>query len=169
MLRIFCVLCVLATVPAWAQPPTTARPTTLTQPAERPPDARRPRGRDVNLQIELTITDQLGSATPDKKVVSMLAADGTFGRIRSMAGVVNAIINVDARPQILANDQILLELTIEYGPPNREGAPARERPATLNESLTVILQNGKSQLISQASDPAADRKMSVEVRANVLK
>ena len=44
------------------------------------------RGRDLNLQVEITISDQLGTQTPDKKVVSMLVADATFGRIRASAG-----------------------------------------------------------------------------------
>jgi hypothetical protein len=35
--------------------------------------------------------------------------------------------------------------------------------------LTVIVQNGKPLLVSQAADPSADRKMTVEVKATVLK
>jgi hypothetical protein len=172
-------------VPVAAQTPTAApqgqRPTIVKPATPAPTPApgqpataivevpRARRGRDVNLQIELTITDQAGSAAPDKKTISMMMADGTSGRIRSAATNVLALINVDARPQILASDGILLELTIEYGPPTREGASQRERPSVLNQSLSVILQNGKPQTISQASDPAIDRKMSVEVRAAILK
>src|SRR5262245_5163137 len=68
-------------------------------------------GRDVNLQIELTISDQVGNAAPDKRVVSMLIADGAFGRIRSIADASIAVLNVDARPEILENDRIVVELT----------------------------------------------------------
>jgi hypothetical protein len=39
----------------------------------------------INVQIEITLTDQLGTATPTKKIVSMITTDGTPGRIRSGA------------------------------------------------------------------------------------
>ena len=42
-------------------------------------------------------------------------------------------------------------------------------PTELNQSLTVVLQSGKPMLISQAADPTSDRKVTVEVKATVLK
>lgn len=158
-----------------AKPPTTPPPDQA-PPPPAPPTPRKPRGRDLNLQVELTISDQMGTQAPEKKVVSMLIADGTFGRIRATAdavrtgvpGMVGTGLNVDARPTLLEGDRVLLELTIEYSP-LREGSQVTQRPTVLNESLTVILQNGKPQLVSQAADPVADRKMSVEVRASILK
>ncbi len=60
-----------------------------------------------------------------------------------------------------------LELTIEYIPITPEGAS--RRPAGLLEMLTVILQNGKPMLISQAADPTIDRRITAEVRATVMK
>jgi len=149
----------------------------LPEPAPPPPGpVRKLRGRDLNLQIELTISDQLGTQAPEKKVVSMLIADGTFGRIRASAdavrtgitGMVGTGLNVDARPTVLEGDRVLLELTIEYSP-LREGSQVTQRPTVLNESLTVILQHGKPMLVSQAADPVTDRKISVEVRASVQK
>ena len=79
-----------------------------------PAPPRKVRGRDVNVQIEITISDQLGNAAPDKRVVSMLMADASFGRIRSMADSGIATLNIDARPEILENDRLVVELTIEY-------------------------------------------------------
>ena len=135
------------------------------QPGPPPPPRRR--GKDVNIQIELTISDQSGSAAPEKRVVSMIVADGASGRIRSNAFV--AGLNVDARPEVLENDRVLVELGIEYKAQPAEGVPPPKVPAIMNESLTVILQNGKPQLVSQASDPASDRKLTIEVRASVMK
>jgi hypothetical protein len=159
-----------------ARPSQPARVTPTAKPAQEParptPAPARRRGSDVNLQIELTINDQGGAgASPgEKKVVSMLVADGTFGRVRSQASNVGSRINFDARPQILDSGGILIELTIEYLPANKEGvATGNERLAVLNESLSVILQNGKPQVISQASDPAYDRRMTAEVRATIVK
>ena len=132
---------------------------------------RKMRGRDLNVQIELTISDQLANAAPDKRVVSMLIADGAFGRIRSVSSPDPslAMLNIDARPEILENDRVLVEMTIEYRPLAPDGAGATKRPAALNEQLTVILQNGRTLLVSQAADPLNDRKMTVEVRASILK
>jgi len=157
-----------------SKPPATIAPPDQVPPPPGPP--RKLRGRDLNLQIELTISDQLGTQAPEKKVVSMLIADGTFGRIRASAdavrtgitGMVGTGLNVDARPTVLEGDRVLVELTIEYSP-LREGSQVTQRPTVLNESLTVILQNGKPMLVSQAADPVTDRKISVEVRASVQK
>jgi hypothetical protein len=133
------------------------------------------RGRDLNLQVEITITDQSGTEAPEKKVVSMLVADGTMGRVRASAdaqrpglGYVGTGLNVDAHPIVQENDRILLHLTVEYTP-FREGGQVSQRPTILNESLSVILQNGKPITVSQAADPVTDRKMTVEVRATIVK
>jgi hypothetical protein len=140
------------------------------QDQERPRTAiapRKQRGRELNLQVELTITDTLGSAKPETKVVSMLTADASMGRIRTVAGPMSAMLNVDATPTVLQNDRIHLQLTVEYAPAaTGQGSP---KPSTLHESLSVILENGKPLVISQAADPVADRKMTVEIKASILK
>ena len=159
--------------PPLAIPPPDKPPTPLEKPA---PGVPKMRGRDLNLQVEITISDQLGTQTPDKKVVSMLVADATFGRIRASAdaqlitgvGKVGTGLNVDVRPTVLEGDRILLELTVEYTP-FRESGQVTQRPTVLNESLSVILQSGKPMVVSQAADPFADRKIAVEVRASIVK
>jgi hypothetical protein len=169
--------------PTQSPPPPPQRPgTTRPSPAPPPPPGvlaveatRRVRGRELNLQVEITISDQSGTLAPEKKVVSMLVADSTMGRIRASAdaqragmGMVGTGLNVDARPSVLEGDRILLELTVEYTP-LREGGQVTQRPTILNESLSVILQNGKPMIVSQAADPVTDRKMTVEVRASIMK
>ena len=123
----------------------------------------------TNVQIELTISDQIGSAAPDKKVISMMTADATMGRVRATADSSKGptSLNVDARPVALDNDRILLELTVEFAP-LRE-SQISQRPTVLNESISVILQNGKPMVVSQAADPISDRKMMVEVKATIVK
>ena len=138
-----------------------------------PVPVRKSRGRDVNVQIELTISDQAGSSAPEKKVVSLLAADQTMGRVRANAharqkdiGMVGTVLNVDAYPTVLEGDRILLQVTLEYAPLREQ---SQQPPTTLNESINVILQNGKPLVISQAADPVSDRKMTVEVKAKKRK
>jgi hypothetical protein len=155
-------------------PPTPPPPGILVAqdpPAPAPP--RKSRGRDVNVQIELTISDQAGTSAPEKKVVSLLAADQTMGRVRANAharqkdiGMVGTVLNVDAYPTVLEGDRILLQVTLEYAPLREQ---LQQPPTTLNESINVILQNGKPLVISQAADPVSDRRMTVEVKATILK
>jgi hypothetical protein len=144
--------------------PTPTPQAPVTQVVPGPP--KKVRGRDVNVQIELTITEHQGGAPGEKRVVSMIVADAAFGRIRSTASQ-DVKLNIDATPTMLDNDRIALELTIEYIPITPEGAT--RRPAGLLEMLTVILQNGKPLQISQAADPTIDRRITAEVRASVLK
>jgi hypothetical protein len=100
----------------------------------------------VNIKIEVSITDQSGSGTPAKKVVSMIASDRQSTNIRSSASVPvpttvfskpsgatestpanvavqsytyrNVTINVDARPAIVQKEpnRISLSLGLEYIP-----------------------------------------------------
>jgi hypothetical protein len=136
----------------------------------------------LNVRVELTITDQRGDGTPVVKAVSMLASDRSWSRIRTGGdirtnmGVFPVILNVDARPTILqkATNRARVELTIEYRPANVVMVPnvAPETDKTtpnINESLSVILEDGKSMLISQSADPVTDRKVKVEVKATILK
>jgi hypothetical protein len=151
--------------PAPAPTPGAVPPVILTPP--EPP--RRTRGRDMNIQIELTITDQMGAAAPDKKTISMMTAEATMGRVRATGDSIKGptSLNVDARPTALENDRILLELTVEFAP-LRE-SQVSQRPTVLNESITVILTNGKPLVVSQAADPISDRKMTLEVKATIVK
>jgi hypothetical protein len=130
-----------------------------------------------NVKIDVTISDQIGSGPVEKKVVSVIAAEESWGKIRTQAvarmgdgGFQPVALNVDARPWLTGSGAIQLELTVEYNP---LGAVAKDtsqtRPTELNQSMTVVLQSGKPMLVSQAADPIMDRKIVVEVVAAILK
>jgi hypothetical protein len=133
----------------------------------------------TNVQIELTLTDQIGTNPAEKKTVSMIASSGSWGKIRSAgnsrpAGETPVIVqlDVDARPFVSVDGPIQLELTVNYSPPGAQTPDtdnARARRTSINQSLTVVLQSGKPLVISQAADPVNDRKVLVEVKATVLK
>ncbi len=136
----------------------------------------------VNVRVELTITDQRGDTPPVVKTVSMIASDRSWSRIRTGGdirtnqGVFPVILNVDARPWLLAKEsnKARVELTIEYRPAI-PGVPMGAAPDTekttpnINESLSVILEDGKPMLISQSADPVTDRRVKVEVKATILR
>jgi hypothetical protein len=132
------------------------------QPAER-----RSRFQMSNIRVELTVTDSMGGGTPQKKTVSMMIADGQMGRVRAMqGGPFEPTLNVDATPEIV-NERVRLQVSLVYIAP-MAGVTAT-RVASITENVTVILDPGKPLVISQSADPAAERKVTVEVTATILK
>ena len=150
----------------------------------------------VNIKIEMSITDQSGTNPPAKKTVSMIVGDRQRNSIRSSASVRvpttvmgpakpgdppgpmvsynyrNVTINVDAHPTIIQKEpnKLTLEFVIQYAPKSGGGQEDLEPGmASLNESMTVILESGKPMTVSQAADPTSDRKITVEVTASILK
>jgi len=168
-------------VPAHAQQPKPESPPTAQKTPNATPEkpaAKPPAVPDsaTNVKIDLTITDQAGPGEPARRSVSMLVADQRTGSVRSSGQVTtsgarfNAILNVDALPRIMRDGSILLDLTLEYTPkPGNENANSGEGRGSLNQRLSVKAESGKPTVISQASDPTSERKMSVEVTATVVK
>ncbi|MCC7032255.1 MAG: hypothetical protein IT179_05390 [Acidobacteria bacterium] len=174
--------------------PRAGQPAQLPEPprAPEPPPAPKPgqpasHALATNVQVELTITDRIGSAPPETKTVSLITSDATWGRIRAGAntrspqtGPVPTMLNVDARPFIEqdakggATNRLRLELTLEYQPMRTSTtAPAAGEgvaaPTHLNQSLSVFLTSGVPVVVSQAADPITDRQVVVEVKATVMR
>jgi hypothetical protein len=117
----------------------------------------------------------------------MIVADRAAGSIRSTSntsvGGNRAIINVDATPQLLPNGNVKVLLGLEYNP--RQGNPTTDKIKTasgdellipreaggssLHQRVSIVLEPNKPLVFSQAADPTSDRKISVEVRATILK
>lgn len=166
-LAVLVLLAAFVTAPASAQEPA-ERPQTAGNASPRQPAEERPRFTStVNVRVELTVTDTMGPAAPQKKTVSMLIADGQMGRIRAQSGgPIEPTLNVDATPNLMG-DRVRLQVSLEYHPP-RPGSDAA-RVARVTELVTVLLDSGKPIMISQSADPAVDRKVTVEVTATILK
>lgn len=142
------------------------------KPAPKPPA---PEGLPNNIKIELTITDQAGPGDADKRTVSMIVADRKVGSVRSSGTVLTSggrfpvTLNVDASPVIVKDGLVRLDIGLEYIPkPSSENASGEGR-AQLNERMGLLVESGKPLIISQASDPTSNRKISVELTATILK
>ena len=136
-----------------------------------------------NVNIDVTIADQTGTAEPVKKVVTMIVSDRQMGSVRSTGNVVVAIegtpvserrivtLNVDASPLVHSDGSMLLTLNLEYVPRPEDGPDTLKRPAPaeLKERMAVTLESGKPMVISRASDPGSNRRITVEVTATVMK
>lgn len=137
----------------------------------------------VNIRIEVVITDQAGPGEATKKTVSMIVGDRQQNSIRTSAQVrvansstVRSVgINVDARPIINAKEpnKVQLMFGLEYSPKTGSGGNASDAPepssSSLSQRITLNLESGKPLLVSQAADPASDRKITVEVTATIVK
>jgi hypothetical protein len=161
--------------PRMAIPPGEARATT---PAAAPAAPERPRAQfqPVNVKVDLTLTDQRGGATPIKRTVTVLAADGYTGSIRTQSEVVGVgggvPLNVDASPTLLADGKIRLGINLQYGfpaPVEQNATRGSVTSTSLHDQLMMIMENGKPMIVAQSADPIGDRQVTVEVKATVLR
>jgi hypothetical protein len=163
------------------QKPELAQKADAPKPAPAPAEVALP----YNIKLEVSITDQTGAGPGAKKVVSMIVGDRQNTSIRSSASVPvkqagnmgftyrTVTINVDARPAIILKEpsKILVSFGLEYFPKAPASTQEETEPgmASINERLGLILESGKPLVISQAADPASDRRITVEVTATILK
>jgi hypothetical protein len=145
------------------------------KPAPKPPA---PEGLPQNIKVELTITDQAGPGEATKRTVSMIVADRKNGSIRSSGQVMtpngggrfSVSLNVDAMPVIIKDSLMRLDVSLEYVPkPGSENASSGEGRGSLNERLALLVESGKALIVSQASDPTSERRITVELTATILK
>ena len=122
----------------------------------------------VNIRLELTITDTL-TGTPTTKTLAMHIMSGESGSIRSVTGGGGGQLDVDAGVRVYQNTMIRTSLSFSYGAVAPPSATPVARPATLQESITVLLQDGKPLLVSQSADPGSDRKVTVELKATIVR
>jgi hypothetical protein len=166
--------------------------------APPPPGERRPLPM-YNVKVDVTITDQTGTGTPMKKVVSMVVADGRSSGVRSMTSVPLATggpnrdlpLNVDATANVTPDRKVLLDLRFNYSsvsfviPVGSQDRPAptteqeramvrdltapRAAVSNITENLSILLTPGTPFVVARSADAAADRTVTVEVKADILK
>lgn len=128
-----------------------------------------------NVRVEFTLTDQQTGAPTTSKTVILTTSNRQWGRIRSQITsriYGGAPLNVDARPTVTQDGRISVELTIEYSQGRNSEVEANSDKivqVSINESLTALLEDGKPLLVTQSADPISDRKVTVEVKATILK
>jgi len=158
--------------PPKAPAPPAAAPDAPPPPPPAPPAPPAPRGgQAVNIRVDTTITETGGNGPAVKKSVTAVAGDGFDASVREVASGQNVgptSLNVDASPTILTNGKIRVRVTLQYSAGQAQASEQRIR-TDLRQTLVLILENGKPQVISEASDPLSDRRVTVEVTATILK
>lgn len=159
-----------------------ARPSAAPSPAPAPQQGRTVDPRNTNVRVELTLTDRSGAAPPAVKSATLTIADSARASLRSsseiMAGSATDSprvlpLDVDLRVKGWSGGQsgtIALELTVDYRSIDRSDKESKFYPtAGLRFSGNVVLPNGKSMLVAQATDPVSDRRITLEVKAAILR
>jgi len=177
------ILAILSVLPAAAQqgpePPgllaTPAKPSkTLATPRAEAP--AKP-GQPVNIRIDVTINDGRGTQPPVSKVVNLTVADGGTAFIRSTAeapfgakieNLRTIPLHIDATPRI-EGSKVRLRLSLEYNAVDLGGESRQYPKMEIKENLALILENEKPLLVTETPDPLSDRRVSVEVKATILK
>jgi len=158
--------------PPKAPPAPAAVPDAPPPPPPAPPAPPVPRGgQPVNIRVDTTISETGGNAPAVKKSVTAVAGDGFDASVREIATTQNTgptSLNVDVSPVILSNGKIRLRLTLQYSAGQAQTSEPHIR-TDLRQSLWLILESGKPQIMSEASDPLSDRRVAVEVTATILK
>lgn len=154
-----------------ARPGQTVRPTVAPTPPQAPQPARvEPPSSWQNIKLDVAISDSLSGDAQHKKVVTMLVVDGRSGMVRSTSD--RGVINIDARPAIRPDGRIYLQITVEYRP-QLSAEQSKQMTSSLvtsfNESLSLVVTDGKPTLASQSADPSSDRKVTLEITATVVK
>ena len=173
------VIAALLTAPATAQESRPEQQQPPPKPAPKPVEQERVDlgGQPLNVKLELTITDQTGTGEPTKKVVTMIVADRQNGFIRSKGyqkvaegGMREVIMNVDARPAIYREGTIRIDLGLEYSPTaaTPTGTSVEGR-SNLNQRIAFMIDPAKPLVVSQAVDPLSNSRITVELRATIMK
>jgi len=174
-----------AKVPAPQAPPAAPRAPRAAQPAVPAPEAHpvgeaprapRPKGQPINVRFDVLATDQSGSKPPITKSMTVTVADGEFARVRNGvesqpqgAPARNAFFSVDVRA-FVEGERVRVDFSLDYNAfDDTTGANATRSTANVRLQQALVLDNGKSLVVSQSTDPMTDRKFTVEVKATVIK
>jgi len=167
--------------PAPPAPPATEK-SSGQAPKIQMPMIQMPKGQLVNVKVEFTITDQLGAKPPTRKTMTLTVADKENGRIRTNTEypvsrgnsyqMSQAPLSVDVFPTI-DGGKIRLDFSLEYNlfAEKEANLPADAPGAKTNvsERLSAILDSGVPLIIAQSSDALTDRKLTIEVKATIVK
>ena len=142
------------------------------KPASPAPPA--PPGAPVNVRIDIAVIDEGGPQTLRERA-TLTTVDRQEASLRSDAavndpGVMPRVIvfNVDATPFIsgLPAGKIRVRVGLDYLP---HFADTRRPGSRTRLQFALILDDGKTVVASDLTDPASDRRVRVEVTATMLK
>jgi hypothetical protein len=166
-----------------ARPAPTAEPSrpspTPKAPAEPRPTARpAPRlGQLANVSVEVTLTAWRGEQALARKMGRLLGADGENRMIRYRgprdAGgapdsqLTDTPLDLDLRP-VIEGSRIRLRLAVQ-GILSWSGASGSARSFNANEMVNLVLEDGRPLVATTNEGPGPDERITLEVKATILR
>jgi hypothetical protein len=158
-----------------------ARPAVAVESRRAPREQYASKG--VNIRVDATVTESRGDQVLGRKVVSVTLVDGEEGSVRSSAMVPvsqsndgpfqRVPLNMDAMMRLRDDNRVHARVTLDYNRGSVEiGESGTQRAARENfirQSVSVILENGKPLVAAQSADPEGDRRVTLELKATILK
>jgi len=160
-----------------AKPALPAEPEAKGAPPPVPPPAPpRSQRQLANVRVDVKITDVRGGQTVATETVSMTISDQESGIARSQVEAPygkteisrTAFLKTDARPEIVDGQKVRLRLSLEYNLIDAIDA-AKPPVTTVQESLVVVLESGKTVTVAESAEPGSDRRVRLEVTATILR
>jgi hypothetical protein len=144
----------------------------------------------IKKSISLTVAEGLSGSVRSGVTIPILSTSyvplekgGAPGNPMASYSYRNMGLNLDVRNVRVTGNTVVLNLSVEYNPVDEKTSSASsvmattllpQLPpsfATFQQTLSLVLENGKLLLVAQSSDPVPgrDRKASLEVKATILK
>jgi hypothetical protein len=168
-----CGALLVTTASAAQDKPAAPAPSAKPAPAALPvPPA--PPGEPVNVRIDIAVIDE-GGSQPRRERVTLTTVDRQEASVRSDAAVNEPgvmprviVLNVDATPFVsgVPRGKIRLRVGLDYLPKAQD---PKQPEARTRLQFTLIVDDGKTMVASETSDPATERRVRVEVTATMLK
>ncbi len=165
---------------------------------EKTPPAEEQQGQPINIRFEATFSYQVGTGTPLKRSISVAVADQRSGSVRSTtqlpvpAPTVYTVagkgteetpkpplsftykpvgLNMDVRGIRVGGNEIRVHITLDFTSVDEKTALNVPAFPSFQQSLDLVLTNGKPLIVAQSSDWVGDveRRQSVEVKATIVK
>ena len=80
------------------------------------------------------------------------------------------MLALDVRPQLTGTSKVRVEIGLDTNAVNMEAASKDVTSLPMSKiSQSVVLESGRSVVLSQTTDPLTDRKTTIEVKATILR
>ncbi len=153
----------------WAQE-SQAKPAAEGQPAA--PAVRLMSAQAANIQLAIVLSDKVDGKTVAEEPIRILLADRQLGRLRrhlpANASFANKNFELDVTPEILGS-RVRVSMTVNYSAGSVDEPHDQIHTTQFVETVTAFLDPGKPTTIVEIAGDTANRRVSLQVTATILK
>jgi hypothetical protein len=157
-------------VALWAQE--TAPKPAEAQPAPAPASPRSSSAQAANIQLAIVLTDKIDGKTVAEEPVRLLLADRQLGRLRrhlpANASFANKNFEVDVTPEIVGS-RVRISMTVNYNAGSADDTRDQTHTTQFVETVTTYLDVGKPTTIVETPGDTANRRVTLQVTATIIK